>query len=114
MIVHDIIDDSKELGTSTSATNSRVTLGELVGELEPVTNWLILGLHLGVPPEDLRCIKEEHVDSELSRIKMLEMFMERCDSAKQNWSTVVGALTAMGELQLAKTIATKRDCKCTI
>ena len=104
MTIHDTIgiDNSKELGTSKSVTSLRVTLGELVGELEPVTNWLVLGLHLGVPSGDLRCIKEEHLDCEYSRIKMLGVFMERCDSAKQNWSTVIGALTDMGELQLAK------------
>ena len=76
-----------------------------------MTNWLVLGLHLGVPLEELRRIKGEHVDSEYSRIMMLVVFMERCDSAKQNWSTIVSALSAMGELQLAKTIATKKDCK---
>jgi hypothetical protein len=100
------------LEASASATNARVTLEELICELEPVTNWLVLGLHLGVPPEELRCIKAEHVDSEYSRFKMLGVFLERYDGVKQNWSTVVGALIAMGELQLAKTIATKRDCKC--
>ena len=109
------IDHSKELETSGSATNvARVTLEELVSELELVTNWLVLGLHLGVPPEELRCIKGEHVDSEYSRIKVLGVFLERCEGDKQNWSTVVGALTTMGELQLAKTIATKRDCKCSL
>ena len=107
------IDHSKELETSGSATNvARVTLEELVSELEPVTNWLVLGLHLGVPPEELRRIKGEHVDSEYSRIKVLGVFLEGCEGDKQNWSTVVGALTTMGELQMAKTIATKRDCKC--
>ena len=112
--VHDTIDTdhSNKLDTSTSVTHTRVTLEELVSELEPVTNWLVLGLHLGVPLEELRHIKEEHIDSEYNRIMMLGVFMERCDSAKQNWSTVVGALTAMGELQLAKTIAAKKDCKC--
>ena len=95
-----------------SVNNLRVTLEELVSELEPVTNWLVLGLHLGVPPEELRRIKGEHIDSEYSRVMMLGVFMDRCDIAKQNWPTVVGALTAMGELQLAKSVATKKDCKC--
>jgi hypothetical protein len=115
LIVHNLTIDtvySKELETGALPTNARVTLEELVSELEPVTNWLALGLHLGVPPEELRCIKVEHVDSEYSRIKLLGVFLERCDGVKQNWSTIVGALTTMGELQLAKTIATKRKCKC--
>ena len=89
-----------------------MTLEELVRELEPVTNWMVLGLHLGVPPEELRCIKGEHINVEYSRVMMLAVFMESCDSIKHNWPAVVGALTAMGELQLAKSVATKNDCKC--
>ena len=91
-----------------------MTLEELVSELESVTNWIVLGLHLGVPLEELLCIKGENIDSEYSRVMMLGVFMERCDSDRQNWPTVVGALTAMGELQLAKSIATKKDCKSTL
>ena len=113
MTVYTIVTDhSKDFDTGASATCSRVTLGELVGELEPVTNWLVLGLHLGVPLEELCRIEGEHIDSECSRVMMLGVFMERCDVDKQNWSTIVSALTEMGELQLAKSIATKKDCKC--
>ena len=89
-----------------------MTLEELVIELEPVTNWLVLGLHLGVAPEELRRIKRERINVEYSRVMMLAVFMDSSDSTKHNWPNVIGALTDMGEMQLAKSIAAKNECKC--
>ena len=83
-----------------------MTLEELVVELEPVTKWFVLGLHLGVPVDELRSIQCEHMTTEYSRIKMLAVFLESA-TTKPTWMEVVDALNTMGELQLASTIATK-------
>lgn len=85
---------------------NRVTLEELVVELEPVTNWFVLGLHLGVAVDELRNIQCEHMSTEYSRIKMLAVFLESA-STKPTWLEIVIALTTMGELQLATTITSK-------
>lgn len=83
-----------------------MALEELASELESVTNWFVLGLHLGVPVEVLRRINGEHLSVEYSRIQMLATLMENHDT-QLTWSEIVGALTTMGELQLAKSIASK-------
>ena len=86
-----------------------MTLSELVSELETVTNWFVLGLHLGVPVDELRRINEEHFNTEYSRIMVLEAFMENAASEQNVWSEIVTALATMGEVQLAKTIAIKNS-----
>ena len=83
-----------------------MTLEELVVELEPVTNWFVLGLHLGVPVDELRSIQSEHMSTEYSRIKMLAIFLESA-ATKATWLEIVIGLTTIGELQLARAIASK-------
>ena len=86
-----------------------MTLSELVTELETVTNWFVLGLHLGVPVDKLRRINGEHLNTEYSRIMMLEAFMENATSEQNIWCEIATALTTMGEVQVAKTIAIKNS-----
>lgn len=91
---------------STVATvSNEVSFDLLVSELEPVTNWFVLGLHLGVAVDELHAINGEHLNIEYSRIKMLDAFTRNAATDK-SWSEVVHALIAMGEIQVAKSVST--------
>lgn len=92
--------------TESTSCERRVALDELVSELEPVINWFVLGLHLGVPLDILRQINGEHFGVEYSRIMMLSALIENC-TTELTWSRIISALTTMGELRLAKSITSK-------
>ena len=84
---------------------SKVAFEEIVDELQPVTRWFDLGLHLGVPAHKLHQLKSERVCVELKRIKVLKEWTNICHCP--SWSRVVTTLVQINETQLANHIALK-------
>ena len=80
-------------------------MDNLIIELETVTNWFVLGLHLGVTPSKLKLLKNKKMSVEYKRTQMLVEWIN--NHYKPTWSTVVRALEGINELQLAGHIAVK-------
>ena len=80
-------------------------MDDLIIELEAVTNWFVLGLHLGVTPCKLKLLKNKKMSVEYKRNRMLVEWIN--NHHKPTWSTVVHALEGMNELQLAGHITVK-------
>ena len=76
-------------------------------ELQDVSDWYGLGLHLDIPPRELDNIKRNntlHTPLEFRR-EMLSIWMKKLP--EPSWSRVVKALVEMGMESLATNIALK-------
>lgn len=80
-------------------------LKELVKDLDSVTNWFSLGLHLGVTPYQLKVLKGMKMSVDYKRIKMLDEWINNYH--KPTWCKVVQALQEINEIRLSRCIALK-------
>ena len=72
-------------------------------ELHEVTDWIPLGVHLGIEPPELKIIAKNYPnDLKMCRI---EMFEEWKKSVTPTWSAVVQALVGIGMRRLASELA---------
>ena len=78
---------------------------DLDSELHDVTDWIPLGLHLGITPPELKII-EKNYPNDLSRHR-IEMFEEWQKKVTPTWSAVVQALVGIGMRRLASELAQK-------
>ena len=87
--------------------SDELTLLELCKELQDVSNWYGLGLHLDIKPTELENIKyNDKLRSPVeSRMEMLSVWMKKLP--EPSWSRVVKALMEMGLERLARNIARK-------
>ena len=84
---------------------------ELTRELESVTDWVTLGILLGVPRYELQEISLNQVHVQTKRLRMLDSWMKNAPDNKRTWTEVVHALKIMKELELANTISLKHGEK---
>ena len=78
---------------------------DLDSELHEVTDWISLGLHLGITLSELKII-EKNYPNDLSRHR-IEMFEEWQKKMTPTWSAVVQALMGIGMRRLASELAHK-------
>ena len=78
---------------------------DLDSELHEVTDWIPLGLHLGIKLPELKTI-EKNYPNDLSRHR-IEMFEEWQKKVTPTWSAVVQALVVIGMRRLASELAQK-------
>lgn len=84
-----------------------LTLLELCMELQDISDWYGLGLHLGIQQRDLENIQHNdklHSPLEFRR-EMLSVWMKKLP--EPSWSRVVKALVEMGMERVASNIARK-------
>ena len=76
-------------------------------ELQEVSDWFGLGLHLDIPPDELHCIKYEPTLRRIQdfRTEMFSAWMKKLP--EPSWSRVVKALMEIGREKLARKIALK-------
>ena len=87
--------------------SGKVTLAQLDLELHEVHEWFVLGVHLGIPPAQLHCIRHNFtLCTPLEcRVEMLSAWMKLLPGP--SWSRVVQALMTIGRESLAHEIALK-------
>ena len=78
---------------------------DLDSELHEVTDWIPLGLHLGITLPELKTI-EKNYPNDLSRHR-IEMFEKWQKKMTPTWSAVVQALMGIGMRRLASELAQK-------
>ena len=79
-------------------------LQQLMCELSHVVGWYHLGLHLGVPEDELKLIAADYPqDTRRCRTEMLSWWMK--NMVEKKWATVVQALVKTGEKVIACKIA---------
>ena len=81
-----------------------VAMKDLLIELQEVTDWLYLGVCLGVPESKLKEIRCDYEDVEDRKREMLSSWMEK---EIPTWSKVIKALAEIGMHKLAIAIASK-------
>lgn len=81
-------------------------IAELVCELESVTNWLLLGLNLGISDGKLLEWTQQQLSVEDIRVNLLNEWIRTDPEA--SWLRIVAALRDMEE-ELAKAIASKHS-----
>ena len=74
-------------------------------ETSSVVQWYTLGLYLRLPPCELDRI---NVDYRFNRECLLQMLSTWLKTGTATWPSLVGALTKMGQSDLAKKIAKKK------
>ena len=76
-------------------------------ELQEVSDWFGLGLHLDIPPDELHCIKYEPTLRRIQdfRTEMFSAWIKKLP--EPSWSRVVKALMEIGREKLARKIALK-------
>ena len=78
---------------------------DLDSELHEVTDWIPLGLHLGITLPELKIIKANNSnDLKMCRIEMFEEWRKK---VTPTWSAVVQALVEIGMRRLASELAQK-------
>ena len=91
---------------SALVTGSNITLEKLLIQLKGMTQWFMLGIHLKVPSDRLKDIKEMHKgNTELCKCKMLIEWCEREYSPK--WESLIEALVKVELHSIALKIAIK-------
>ena len=80
-------------------------MGAVLRWLKEVTEWFSLGIHLDIPPYELKTIKEDHRGN--SKLCKEEMVITWIRLGAASWSTLVGALCEIGRQGLAKKLARK-------
>ena len=90
---------------------SKAAFEDIVNEIQQVTRWFDLGLHLGVPTQYLHQLKSEQICVEFRRIKVLQEWTRICPNP--NWIQIITALIQIDERKLANRIAVKYGmCAC--
>ncbi len=88
-------------------SSEKLELGDLVNDLHEVTDWFHFGLHLGVPPAQLRIIERNTVhDNVRGRSFMLEDWLNQ-QGSKASWVDIVAALVKIKMRGLARRLADK-------
>ena len=78
---------------------------DLESELHEVTDWIPLGLHLGIKLPELKIIKNNYPnDFKMCRIEMFEEWQKK---VTPTWSAIVQALVGIGMRRLASELAQK-------
>ena len=90
-----------------SKASPALDLKILSNELATVSDWYVLGLKLGLRPDQLRAIQSNNPTAGVERWKpeMLDKWL-RTDS-NASWENVMSALQSMGEDAVAKRITQK-------
>ena len=81
-------------------------MSALMDELSTVTQWYLLGIHLGVDLPTLAAIKADHEDTKLRLTHTLIQWLNR-NRVTPTWSAVVKALVGIGRDKLASQLAEK-------
>ena len=86
----------------------------MLGALHNLTDWMNLGLELGLYYPTLEAIeKEKRGNISECKMKMLAMWLQRRDNVTQmgvpSWSVLVDALRRMGENDLADKIISEGE-----
>ena len=77
---------------------------DLVSELHEVSDWISLGVYLGIKLPELKNIEANYPTLQRRHI---EMFEEWQNDMTPTWSAVVKALVGMGKRHLASELAEK-------
>ena len=91
----------------TATKDESLTLLTLSNELSSVPGWYMLGLNLGVAPDQLDAIKTSPVmlSGDEKRTEMLNIWLKNSQGA--SWQKVVTALKNIREVRLAEAIEKK-------
>ena len=81
-----------------------VKFKDLVNELQEVTDWLALGVYLGLEMATLMSVKKDRLRTHECRRNMLGIWMKEQEAT---WSKVVQALVQMKMYHLAVRLASK-------
>jgi len=95
------------LSIAAGTSSDTLKVDVLCDELSTVSDWLQLGLKLGVPDYELNVIQRNHPFEGCSRWKLqvLKLWLQIKPNA--SWINLVRALQQMGERTLAKRIRQK-------
>ena len=79
----------------------------LSSELQSVTNWYQLGIHLGLETHELDMVQMDyaHQGNDRQRLQMLDLWLQRTPNA--TWENVVRALELIGRNRVAENIRQK-------
>ena len=79
----------------------------LSSELQSVTNWYQLGIHLGLETHELDMVQMDyaHQGNDRQRLQMLDLWLQRTPNA--TWEDVVRALELIGRNRVAENIRQK-------
>lgn len=80
-------------------------LMELAYELEPIEDWITLGLYLGVRYSELMSIEKDYHDRRVCKHEVLSRWLQ--GSCNCTWRRVVEVLIQMGMMVVADTIKCK-------
>ena len=88
------------LSLAMSRSNT-LNLQILVTKLQTIADWFMLGVHLGVPKEELNKIDQQFLSHGVERCKaeLFDLWLRRNPSAR--WDDVVRALERLNEMALA-------------
>jgi len=97
--------DSSLLSTAVKLKESDIAT--LCNELTSISDWVTLGVNLGVPYHLLKEIRTNYAIEGLGacRLEMLVLWLQRAPNA--SWRGVAGALQQMGENTAAKRVEQK-------
>ena len=82
----------------------KVEVREVAKELDGVTEWLLLGLYLGLPCSRLKEIEADYPMTRSRRTEVIYTWMKR---ERPSWQKVVDALVGVGEGERARNLASK-------
>ena len=84
--------------------SSTLNLQLLVKKLQKIADWFMLGVHLGVPKEELNKIDQQFLSHGVERCKaeLFDLWLRRNPSAR--WDDVASALERLNEVALASEI----------
>ncbi len=87
--------------------NSKMQLiiGEVFSEVQEITEWMTLGVHLNLELPQLKRIEQMHSDPKRRLLEMLDAWLNTIPEA--SWSDIVRALRKMEQKVLAGNIEAK-------
>ena len=86
-------------------SDSMLDVQHLSSELQSVTNWYQLGIHLGLETHELDKVQMDyaHQGNDRQRLQMLDLWLQRTPNGTQ-WEDVVRALQLIGKNRVAENI----------